>query len=140
MTEKDFEAIRRLIAIYGQLLDSKRIEEWGQLFTPEAEFRVWGNTYRGRSEIVREIGGMQPDRPGKHVILQPVIDSSGADTARAWTDLCGTTTEIRASVTIFRQTADCSGQGARIGRWHGHTNLLFAHQLRKIAGRFNAHQ
>ena len=36
----DLEAIRRLIAIYGQLLDSKRFREWGELFTEDAVFRV----------------------------------------------------------------------------------------------------
>lgn len=125
MTEKDFEAIRRLIAIYGQLLDSKRIEEWGQLFTPEAEFRVWGNTYRGRSEIVREIGGMQPDRPGKHVILQPVIDSSGADTARAWTDLCGLgSSEDGISIVTIGRYHDDLVRSSADGRWRIHRRVL----------------
>ena len=89
----DFEAIRRLLAIYGQLLDSKRIEEWGELFSEEAVFRVWGRSYRGRAEIKREIGGMQPDAPAKHIVLQPVIDLDGEDRARAWTDLCAAATE-----------------------------------------------
>lgn len=81
------EAIRRLIAIYAQLLDSGRLEEWGELFTPDATFEVWGKTLRGRAEIVSAIGGMQPELPGKHVCLQPVIDLLGPERARAWTDL-----------------------------------------------------
>ncbi len=89
----DLEAIRRLLAIYGQLLDSKRIEEWGELFSEDAVFRVWGQTYRGRDEIKREIGGMQPDTPAKHIVLQPVIDLDGEDRARAWTDLCAASTQ-----------------------------------------------
>ena len=36
----DLEAIRRVIAIYGQLLDSKRLAEWGELFAEDAVFRV----------------------------------------------------------------------------------------------------
>ena len=83
----DFEAIRRLIAVYAQLLDSRRIAEWGELFTPDATFEVWGKSYRGREEIVAAIGGMQPELPGKHVCLVPVIDPLGHDRARAWTDL-----------------------------------------------------
>jgi uncharacterized protein (TIGR02246 family) len=83
----DLEAIRRLIAIYAQLLDSRRLEEWGELFTPDATFEVWGKTYRGRREIVAAIGGMQPELPGKHVCLVPVIDLAGPERARAWTDL-----------------------------------------------------
>jgi 3-phenylpropionate/cinnamic acid dioxygenase small subunit len=82
------EAIRRLIALYAQLLDSRRLEEWGALFAEDAVFRVWGRTYRGRTEIERELGGMQrPDMPGKHALLQPVIDLEGLDRARAWTDM-----------------------------------------------------
>jgi hypothetical protein len=104
----DLEAIRRLIAIYGQLLDSKRLEDWGELFVEEAIFRVWGAVHRGRREIVREIGGMQPDSPGKHVVLQPVIDldPDDPDRALAWTDLCALATGTD-GITI-----------ATIGRYH----------------------
>ena len=35
---EDIEAIRRLIALYGQLLDDRRFEAWGELFCEEAEF------------------------------------------------------------------------------------------------------
>ncbi|MCH2171430.1 nuclear transport factor 2 family protein [Myxococcota bacterium] len=100
----DYEAIRRLIAIYGQLLDSGRFEEWGALFAPDATFSVWGQTFRGREEIVREIGGMQPDAAGKHAILQPVIDLEGECEARAWTDFTAlsTTDDGIAVVTLGR--------------------------------------
>jgi uncharacterized protein (TIGR02246 family) len=87
MAMDDCEAIRRLIALYGQLLDSRRFDDWGQLFTDDAVFSVWGTSYRGRDAIVRGIAGMQPEKPGKHVVLQPVIDLRGPDEARAWTDL-----------------------------------------------------
>lgn len=105
------EAIRRLMAIYGQLLDSKRIAEWGELFTEDAVFQVWGQTWRGRDAIAAGIGGMQPDSPGKHVILAPVIDLLGPDRARAWTDL-----------SAFSSGTDASGKQtisiATIGRYH----------------------
>lgn len=81
------EAIRRLMAIYAQLLDSKRIAEWGELFTEDAVFQVWGQTWRGRAAIEAGIGGMQPEFPGKHIVLTPVIDLQGADRALVWTDL-----------------------------------------------------
>jgi uncharacterized protein (TIGR02246 family) len=104
----DYEAIRRLIALYGQLLDSRRFDDWAQLFTSDASFTVWGRTYRGRREIEREIAGMQPEQPGKHVVLQPVIDLRGPDEARAWTDL----------------SAFASGKDgysiATVGRYHDH--------------------
>jgi uncharacterized protein (TIGR02246 family) len=101
------EAIRRLMAIYAQLLDSKRIDEWGELFTEDAVFAVWGQTWRGRAAIVAGIGGMQPDFPGKHVILTPVIDLLGPDRARVWTDLSAFSTGKDGAISI-----------ATIGRYH----------------------
>jgi hypothetical protein len=114
----EFEAIRRLIALYGQLLDSKRFTDWGALFFEDAVFRVWGRTYRGRDEILREIAGMQPEAPGKHVVLQPVIDLEEAGQARVWTDLCAlsTGTEGIGIVTIGRYH-DRVEQDGRDGRW-----------------------
>ena len=85
----EYESIRRLIALYGQLLDSLRLEEWGELFTPDATFSVYGNTLEGRDAIVKEIGGMQPPAhlPVKHGTLMPVIDLLGDGQALVWTDL-----------------------------------------------------
>ena len=102
----DYEAIRRLIALYGQLLDSKRFEAWADLFTVDARFFVWGRVSEGREAIVRDIGGMQPDAPGKHVILQPVIDIEDARHARCWTDLSALLT-VEESIRIMT-----------IGRYH----------------------
>ena len=78
-------AIHRLIAVYAQLIDSGRLDDWGQLFTEEARFRVYGQTYESRATIVAEIGGMllPPDRPGKHISLVPIIDLTGDDRALA---------------------------------------------------------
>ena len=54
---------------------------------------------------------MQPDSPGKHIILTPVIDLLGPDRARAWTDL-----------SAFSSAADSNGKQtisiATIGRYH----------------------
>lgn len=110
------EAIRRLMAIYAQLLDSKRLEEWGQLFAPDAVFQVWGQVWRGREAIVAGIGGMQPDLPGKHVILTPVVDLKGPDRALAWTDLSAfaTTEEGISIATIGRYHDELVRQD---GRW-----------------------
>lgn len=100
------EAIRRLMAIYAQLLDAKRIAEWGQLFAEDAIFQVWGQTWRGRAAIEAGIGGMQPELPGKHIILTPVIEFEGRDRARAWTDLSALATS-ESGISI-----------ATIGRYH----------------------
>ena len=110
----DFEAIRRLIALYGQLLDAKRLAEWGELFTEDAVFRVWGQTHRGRAAIVREIGGMQAEAPGKHVVLQPVIDWNGGDAAWAWTDLCALATTASKDAAFGRNAIGI----ATMGRYH----------------------
>ena len=102
----DYEAIRRLVALYGQLLDSKRFEAWAELFTVDARFRVWGRVHEGRDVIVREICGMQPDAPGKHVVLQSVIDIEDTSHARCWTDLSALAT-VGESIRV-----------ATIGRYH----------------------
>ena len=82
----DYEAIRRLIALYAQLLDAKRLEEWGGLWAEDAIFRVFGRTLHGRPEIVREIGAMQPAAPLKHAVFAPIIELDDVNRARAWTD------------------------------------------------------
>jgi 3-phenylpropionate/cinnamic acid dioxygenase small subunit len=82
----DLDAIRRVIALYPQLLDAKRLEAWGGLFTEDAVFDVFGRTLRGRAEIVREIGAMQPAAPLKHAVFAPIVELDAADRARARTD------------------------------------------------------
>lgn len=105
----DFERIRRLVALYAQLLDSGRLAEWGELFTADATFSVYGRTYRGRGEIVREIGALQPG-PGasvKHLLLPPVIDLAADGAALAWTDM-----------TVFAAGPDLPASIATMGRYH----------------------
>jgi 3-phenylpropionate/cinnamic acid dioxygenase small subunit len=84
-------AIQRLIAVYAQLLDEGRLEDWGQLFTEEARFRAYGRTYASRATIVAEIGSMvlPPDHPAKHMSLVPLIDFTADGRALAWTDFSG---------------------------------------------------
>jgi 3-phenylpropionate/cinnamic acid dioxygenase small subunit len=105
----DFERIRRLVALYAQLLDSGRLAEWGGLFTADASFTLFGRILRGREEIVREIGAMQPgpDRPVKHLLLPPVIDLGPDGQALVWTD-----------VTVFATGPDRAVSIATIGRYH----------------------
>ncbi len=130
----EIEAIRRLIALYGQLLDSKRFDEWGELFEEDAVFRVWGQTYQGREAIVREIAGIQPEAPGKHVALQPVIDFDDADKtainttdnttddtrdkARAWTDFCALSSgEDGITIATIARYHDRLVRDSVTGRW-----------------------
>src|SRR5437660_8968633 len=97
----DIELIRRTIALYAMLLDDGRCDEWGDLFTEDAE---WISNYgvyekadgrplfetKGRAEIVR-IAEQLARQAGKaaskslHLSSPALIDISGAK-ASAWWD------------------------------------------------------
>ena len=126
-TLETLEAIRRLIAIYAQLIDSRRLAEWGELFTEDAVFQVWGQSWRGRAAIVAGIGGMQPEFPGKHISLTPVIDLKDTDRAIAWTDLSAfsSSKDGISIATIGRYHDELVKQG---GRWR------FARRVVVMAG------
>src|SRR3990172_10434988 len=81
--------IERVLALYGQLLDDLRMEEWGDLFTKDAVWSIPGRSFRGRDAIVRGVRAMEPHTPGrvKHVVFTPVVELDGADAARSWSDL-----------------------------------------------------
>jgi uncharacterized protein (TIGR02246 family) len=82
----DIEGVRRLVFLYGQLLDDARFAEWEALFTDDAVFTVWGNVYEGRKAIREGIGAMMTtEYPGKHVSYATVADFDG-DQAWAWSD------------------------------------------------------
>jgi hypothetical protein len=97
----DIELIRRTIALYAMLLDDSRCDEWGDLFTEDAE---WISNYgiyektdgkplfetEGRAEIVRiahELARQVREAEGKslHLSSPALIDVSGA-AASAWWD------------------------------------------------------
>lgn len=94
MTEAEIDlvahelAIRRLLAEYCHAFDDRRPDAFADLFTEAAEFRVFGQTRTGRSEIRDNIGAQQPGMPpGQHVTYNSVIDiDPSGTTARAWTD------------------------------------------------------
>lgn len=95
----DIEAIRRVIALYGQLLDDGRFDAWGDLFTEDAEFAsVPGGhmpgapavaSYTGRKAIIEAASAIQKEvwaeSPVIHFGGNPVIDVAG-DRAKAWWD------------------------------------------------------
>ncbi|MBJ17941.1 MAG: nuclear transport factor 2 family protein [bacterium] len=115
---KDYEAIRRLIAIYAQLLDSERREEWGQLFTEDAVFRVAGETFEGRAAIEAGIFSMREEKPAQHVLLSPVIDFDKASSARCWTDMAAhLTTESGIEVVTIARYYDRLVRSSSDGRW-----------------------
>ncbi len=81
--------IQRLIALYGQLLDDLRLEQWGELFTPDAVWSLPTVSFQGRGEIVNGVGAMEPKEPGqvKHLAFTPIIEFEDEHHAWAWTDL-----------------------------------------------------
>ena len=82
----DEEGIRRTLALYCQLCDDGRFDEWAQLYSEDAEFKVMGEVYQGPEAIKGFIAQAQPEgRRGKHVAVNPLIEVDG-DAARAWTD------------------------------------------------------
>lgn len=80
----DESEILRLIALYGQLLDDCRFEEWADLFLDDAT--VMGHA--GRAAFMKAIADGQPNTPTKHVACSTIIDLDG-DRANAWTDAFG---------------------------------------------------
>jgi SnoaL-like domain len=84
-----FYEIQRVVALYGQLLDDLRLDEWGELFTEDAVWSLPTVSFQGRAEIVKGVGAMEPGERGrvKHIALTPIIDLEGERRAHAWTDL-----------------------------------------------------
>jgi ketosteroid isomerase-like protein len=73
--------VGRTLALYCQLCDDGRFDEWGELFVEDARFTVLGQTHEGREEIKAWISKAQvPELRGKHVLGQSVVDvdASGA--------------------------------------------------------------
>ncbi len=80
------DGVRNTVALYGQLCDDGRFEEWAELFAEDAAFTVLGRSQRGRTTIKAFIEAAQPpERRGKHLCASPVVDVDG-DTATAVTD------------------------------------------------------
>jgi len=83
------DAIARTIALYGQLLDDRRFDEFGDLFAPDGVWAIPGMSLNGRHQIVEVLRELERGGRGsvKHVSLHPVIVLDWLDRAQAWTDL-----------------------------------------------------
>jgi uncharacterized protein (TIGR02246 family) len=82
----DEEGIRRTLALYCQLCDDGRFDEFADLFTEAAELRVMGQVQAGREAIQMFMAVAQgPEARGKHVTSNTVITVDG-HSARAFTD------------------------------------------------------
>ena len=82
----EIEAIKRLKARYFRLLDEKRWDEWGELFTEDAELDTTQDApdarASGRAGIVAMVGGAVGQAVTVHHGHMPEIDLLGADRAR----------------------------------------------------------
>lgn len=82
----DEEGIRKTIAQYCHFCDDGRFEEWADLYTEDATFRVFGIQHTGRDAVRAFIENAQPpEKRGKHICFNSVIEIEGPE-ARAWTD------------------------------------------------------
>jgi 3-phenylpropionate/cinnamic acid dioxygenase small subunit len=78
------EEIKRLKAHYCRLLDTKRWEEWGELFTEDAQ--LWSGSgeadvIQGRSEIVRRVSEALKEAITVHQVTMPDIEITQAANA-----------------------------------------------------------
>jgi hypothetical protein len=77
-TTNDHIEITALAARYGALLDRDRIDEWLELFTPDAAFHVYGRSFDGHAGL-RKMAEGAPG--GIHMGGLPVI-TVDTDTAQ----------------------------------------------------------
>ena len=83
----DESDIRRLLAMYCQLIDDGRFDEWIELFTADIEFVVMGMHKIGHAELRGFIEpSQQADARGKHMISEPWIEIESNSRATATTD------------------------------------------------------
>jgi hypothetical protein len=82
------EYIRQTLARYCMLCDDGRFEDFVELFTEQATFRVRGHSIEGRAAIRAFMEQSQgPDQRGKHIAFNPLVVVDGwGGTAKAWTD------------------------------------------------------
>lgn len=82
----DERAIQRLMARYFHTVDDGAFDELAQLWAPDAELALRGETAVGPAAIVAVISGLQtPERRGLHAGVNAIIDVEG-DIARAVSD------------------------------------------------------
>jgi hypothetical protein len=71
----------RLTTAFAVHLDSRRYEEVGELFTPDALYNPRGTPYRGRQQILEYLHGRPVSRRSRHVITNQFVRVTGPRTA-----------------------------------------------------------
>ncbi len=77
----DVSAVRRLLALYCQLLDDRRYPEWSELFAADGVWALGGREYRGPAEVKAYMDQLLHDRPQrrtKHLNTNLLIELEGA--------------------------------------------------------------
>jgi uncharacterized protein (TIGR02246 family) len=113
------DAIRRVLASYGQTCDDGRFDEFATLFAADATFQALpGEPVRGR-DAIRDFmaAAYTPEVRGKHLLGEPLITADG-DTATAATDFAfmGRTAEGGWAVTVVGRYQDDFARGED-GAW-----------------------
>ena len=73
--------VRRLLALYCQLLDDRRYAEWSQLFAEDGFWELGGHTYRGPSQtraFMDRLLAERPERRTKHLCTNALIELDDA--------------------------------------------------------------
>lgn len=83
-TPEDHVAITQLLARYCLTLDHDDVDGWVALFTEDAEYEVYGRTFRGHDGLRRMMTGAPG---GLHLGGPPVIRMVDADRAEAQQNL-----------------------------------------------------
>jgi 3-phenylpropionate/cinnamic acid dioxygenase small subunit len=76
----DVSQIRRLLALYCQLMDDRRYQEWSELFAPNGIWALGGREYCGPDEAKAYMDQLLRDRPQrhtKHLCTNLVIEVDG---------------------------------------------------------------
>lgn len=80
MDSADSSQIRRLLALYCQLMDDRRYDEWSQLFAPDGIWALGGREYRGPAEAKQymdELLRKRPQRRTRHLCTNVLIEPEG---------------------------------------------------------------
>ena len=98
LSPEDDVEIRNLLARYCILLDQDAVEQWIQLFTPDATYDVYGHTFAGHDGLRTMMSGAPG---GLHLGGSPVIEAVDDDHAHTQQNLLfvhRSTDEIRRSL------------------------------------------
>ena len=71
----DVLEIQDVFARYTYLMDTKRLEEWFELFSADCTYIVHGREYQGREGVREMVALAAPE--GTHLVAAPTIRVSG---------------------------------------------------------------